>query len=277
MRIAYHISVHHKPAQFKWLFDAVYNPDDLFALHIDRKTPVSAAQAFLEIVGDKRNVHFCEKHSVIYGEWALCQVELDGILYFLNKHEDWDYFINLSGQDYPLRSRAQIDAEMSKDPAKNYINLIPLKTLPRYFSLRKYLYYFRLNDHFYRTPIPRLQPRNIRIDWHGSAWHILTREFCEWMFSADVARQCMSFFRHAKLPNELLMQTLVMNGPFRDTLEPAYKRKMKWGNRAPHPSILTIDDYPSLVESDAFFARKFDPEVDEEILRALARHIGVKT
>ena len=137
MRIAYHISVHHKPLQFKWLFDAIYNSEDLFAVHIDRKTPEPAAKAFIDIVGDKPNVHFCKKHSVIYGEWALCEVELDGIMFFLKNYENWDYFINMSGQDYPVKNRAKVIAELTKNPTQNYINLIALSTLPRHFKRRK--------------------------------------------------------------------------------------------------------------------------------------------
>lgn len=275
MRIAYHISVHHKPLQFKWLFDTIYNSEDLFAIHIDRKTPEPTAKAFFDIVGNRPNVHLSKEHSVIYGEWALCEVELDGIMYFLKNYETWDYFINMSGQDFPLKNREQIVAELSKNPTQNYINLIPLNSLPRYFKMRKNWFCFRLGDRFIRTPIPRIQPLNMRIDWHGSAWHILTHSFCDWIFSADAAQECTSFLRHVKLPNEFLMQTLIMNSPFRETLNTSYKRKMIWKKRAPHPRVLTMEDYPLLVDSDAFFARKFDPEVDEAILHALVRHISV--
>jgi len=273
MRIAYHISVHTKPKQFQWLFDAIYNPEDLFAVHIDKKVSDATAKAFVEIVGNKPNVHFSDPWSVIYGDWALCEVELDGIRHFLEHHDDWDYFINLSGQDYPLQNRPQIVAELTKDPTQNYINLIPLDSLPRYFNRRKRWFCFRVKDRFVRTPIPYLQPSQIKIDWHGSAWHILTREFCEWVCSADIARESMSFLRHVKLPNEFLMQTLIMNSPYRGTLNTAYKRKMVWKDHSPHPEILTMKDYPLLLESDAFFARKFDPDTDHEVLEALRRRI----
>lgn len=275
MRIAYHISVHSKPYQFKWLFDAIYNSEDIFAVHIDKKTSKPTADAIVEIVGDKPNVHFNKKRSVIYGDWALCEVELDGIMFFLEHCADWDYFVNLSGQDYPVKNRSQIVAELNRDATQNYINLIPLSNLPKYFERRKKWFCFRLGDRLMRTPIPYVQPKHIRIDWHGSAWHILTREFCHWVVSAQESKECMSFLRHVKLSNEFLMQTLIMNSPFRETLNLDYKRKLAWKDHAPHPEILTIKDYPSLADSEAFFARKFDADLDKEVLHTLAQHIGV--
>ena len=233
MRIAYLIGVHGKERQFKWIFDAIYNPHDLFAIHIDSKTPAPSAIALREIVGNRPNVFICPQRSVILSEWAMCAVELDAIKYFYEHHKDWQYFINLSGQDYPLKNRDRIVVELSRDPRRNFLQFVPLDTLPPYFHRRINWYCFRIGDRLIRTPLPYFKPKNIRVEWHGSAWHVITREFCEWLLKADVAQECMRFLRHVKIPEEFLMQTLIMNGPFEETLNTSFKWRIRWSHRAP--------------------------------------------
>jgi hypothetical protein len=273
MQIAYHISVHHKPDQFRRLFEAVYNPDDLFAIHIDCKAPESVSRPVFEIASHRPNVHFMTRHSVIYGEWALCRVELDGIAFFLKNFSSWHYFINLSGQDFPLKTRDAMVAELSKDPDRIYIDVIEFSSLPAYFRRRTRWACLRVGDRLLRTPIPLVAPKNIAIEWHGSAWHILSYDFCKWLLNADITNDCVKFFKRVKLPNEMLMQTIAMNGPFKDMVDRNYRRKLRWGRHKPHPETMTIADLDDLSASDAFFARKFDAEVDEEILHRLSEHL----
>lgn len=274
MRIAYQIGLHGKEEQFRWLFEALYNRDDLFTIHVDSKAPHSTVDAVYKIAGAKPNVAFQDRRSVIYGDWQLCEVELDGIKYFLRNGEEWDFFINLSGQDYPLRSREHIAHELSLNLERNFIGMIHLDTLPPYFRRRAKWFCFRVGNVFVRTPLPWRAPQHIKLHWHGSAWHILSRSFCEWIVSASMAKECMRFLKHVKLSNEFLMQTLIMNSPFIHTLIPNYKRKILWRFHSPHPEILTIKDLSTLIDSDAFFARKFDANVDKEILYALAERSG---
>ena len=276
MRIAYQIGVHGKERQFKWLFDAIYNPHDLFVIHIDRKTPEAAARAMRETAGNRPNVYFSPQHSVIYSEWAMCEMELDAIRYLCENHKDWQYFINLTGHDYPLKARDQIVTELSKNPRQNFVQIIPLDTLPPYFRRRINWYCFRFGDRLIRTPLPHFVPRNIRVEWHGSGSHIITREFCEWLSKADAAQDCVRFLRHVKVPNEFLMQTLIMNSPFVGILSTSYKRYIRWGNHVPHPVTMTMAHHDELIACDDLFARKFDENVDSAILYALARHIGAE-
>jgi hypothetical protein len=48
---------------------------------------------------------------------------------------------------------------------------------------------------------------------------------------------------------------------------------MRWPADESHPRTLGIDDLPAMLESDALFARKFDPAVDAEILARLTERV----
>ncbi len=53
----------------------------------------------------------------------MVQAELDGMKYLLEMNEKWDYFINLSGQDFPLKSQVIIKNFLSENEGKSYIKI----------------------------------------------------------------------------------------------------------------------------------------------------------
>lgn len=73
----------------------------------------------------------------------------------------------------------------------------------------------------------------------------------------------------------MILQTLAMNGPFSNTVTFDNRREMSWTGGS-HPETLTMRHLEQLAGSDAHFARKFDDEVDAEILQTLARGIGAR-
>lgn len=268
MRLAYHIAFHNKPYQARWLADAVLADDDRYLVHVDAKSADEVFAAAKRMFADHPNVTFQKRHSIIYSEWQMCQIEIDAIRHFVETADDWDYFINFSGSCYPLWPMEVIKARLAETPGRNYVKCTPMAELPRYFRRRKNFYSFRLGERLVRTPIPLRPPPGIRADWHGSAWHILTRPFCEWVLSDPVAHRIMEFHRHTKMPMEMLFQTLIQNSPFVETVH-GHMRNILWRPHSPHPITLTSAHLPMLLESQAFIARKFDAKVDENVLIAL--------
>lgn len=279
MRIAYLITAYDHEREFRWLFNAIYHQQDIFAIHIDKKTPEDSYQLFRAITADRPNVQFMPRISVVWGGWGLSQVALDGMKLLLDSDPNWTHFINLSGQDYPLRPPDHIREELCRNDQAIYVRAQYIDTLPprlkRHFRRRTSWFCFEWRNRFIRTPIPLPKPRKFRVDWKGVFWCILPREFCQWIVSSDFARECSSFLRHVKIPDELIMPALVMNSPFKGAMTFDDKREVIWTGK-PHPKILTMDDHDRLLNSDAFFARKFDENVDRHILFALARRIGAE-
>jgi len=104
---------------------------------------------------------------------------------------------------------------------------------------------------------------------------MVTRRFCSWIMTDARLEPLLSALRFAEHPNEFLMQYLVMQSEFRDTVAPHYLREIVWPPRHPHPELLTIRRKDHLINSPAHFARKFDASVDEEVLHMLAARVGV--
>lgn len=278
MKLAYAILLHHNERQFEWLFDAIYDPGDAFAIHVDKATPERTLRSFESLVGDRPNVLFLPRRRVAWGGWSLAAVSLESIRRLLDVDDGWDYFINLSGQDYPLRPVDRIRAELARNPAANYITADEIDSFPpdeRYFvHRRKRWRCIEFGGRTRRIPVPNLGRPNVRIDWKGSGWYALSRDFCEWIFSDALARDCIAAVRRTFIPDEFLMQTLALNGPFADTVTFDDRREADWVRGRPHPETLTMRHLDRLTSSNAFFARKFDESVDAKVLAALARRIG---
>lgn len=278
MKIAYFIMAHHKPRQFAWLFDAIYNPVDLFLVHVDRKSSAPIHGAIAEQVSGRSNVHLLPSKPLTWGGWSIAAIHLEAIRLLLERDQDWRYFINLSGQDYPLKPSHVIRAELAAKPDRNYVESSTIDSFWRHDRIHLYrrlrFYRFEWAGRVIGTPLPLPRPRGVRTEWKGSGWFTLTRAFCEWITTAPIALECIRALRHTYMPDEFLMQTLGMNGPFAETITGNNRREIVWEARGGHPATLTMRHRDRLLGSRADFARKFDEDVDAEILDVLARRIG---
>ena len=105
---------------------------------------------------------------------------------------------------------------------------------------------------------------------------ILPRDFCAWQRTAPFRRDMDRYMRFSPLSDELVMQALLLGGPFRDRKATDYGRAIRLVEPAAHPAVLTMADLAYLEKSPALFARKFDANTDITILETLARAIGAQ-
>ena len=73
-------------------------------------------------------------------------------------------------------------------------------------------------------------------------------------------------------PDESIFQTLLMESPYKNTRH-NYLHYIDWtkrrGRQRNSPNILTIDDYEAIKKSGYLMARKFDANVDKNIIEKL--------
>jgi hypothetical protein len=111
----------------------------------------------------------------------------------------------------------------------------------------------------------------------GSQWVMLERQFCEYLCEDNpLLEQFKGYFRQFNIPDEHYVQTVALNSPFIDRIDSDIRRCIYIPTDESHPKIMTVEDYPQLMSSGCFFARKFDDEVDAAILDALDVHIFAK-
>ena len=119
----------------------------------------------------------------------------------------------------------------------------------------------------------RTLPYNLE-PYGGDTWFCLAKKHVDYIleFLDDKPDLC-AFFKHAFAPDEMFFQTIIMNSPLKDTLVNDNLRYIDWSRKgASSPAILTVDNADNLLNSAKFFARKFDIEMDEEILDLIDSH-----
>ena len=201
----------------------------------------------------------------------MVETELRGIKELLKTSAEWDFFILLSGQDFPLKAQAFIQEFLSQNKGKDFISIADqAKERPDTLS-RVENYFIELRNRVLRTPFKRAYLRDVT-PYIGDQWVILSRNYCEFVCSSSEVEKFKSFYRHTLIADEGFFQTVIMNTSYSGTLVNDDKRAIIWipaGDIKLRPKTFTANDADFLLASDNLFARKFDETVDSTILDIL--------
>jgi len=272
MAITYIITAYKQPSQVSRLINAIWHPDDHFAVHVDANTPAAIRQEFEAVARGRSNILFIPPRPVVWAGFGLCQAEWNALNVLISR-PGWTHMMNITAQDFPLQTREVMLTELRSRPGVNRMQVLRLADNKAHFRQRFRWVCIEAGGKLRRLPILYPKPRTFRNDWFGEGWHILTREFCEWAVTAPVAQDCLRWFRRVKHPHESWYQAMMMASPFAGTVDGDNKRLIKWVPNSGNPKVLTSADLPDLEASSAFFARKFDETVDAEVLDRLAARL----
>jgi len=274
MRFAFFIIAHAAPRQLAWLAEALTDPQDLILVHINARTDDETAAA-LQSAFRRDDVIFLPRRPINWGGWSLAAVDLEAMRAALRAPAHWDYFVNLSGQDYPIQPLDRMRQELSAAPPTTHMEVRRIRDLAFHFRLRSLLTHTETPHGPRRRLWPNLAPRPAPTLYHGLKWGLFPRGFCEWLLSDDDRlRKAERFFARTKIPDESLIQSLFMASPFRDAHSQDHKRFVDFDGGRANPRTLTLGDWDALAASSAYFARKFDEAREPELMRRAARRIG---
>jgi hypothetical protein len=277
MRIAYFLMLHDNFAQAKWLIDAIYTSDDYVLIHIDANASDEFQRQVRGHIGIRSNVKYLAARHLNRFGWSIVTTELQAIKELVGSKEPFDYLINMSGQDYPIKSIAGIKAALSTAWPRIFVEVIPFARMAEHDPEDNHLarrFAFEMFGRLVRTQIQLPFPKSLDVKFKGSGWFMLTRGFCEWLLSNPVVGQAERLVKYTWTPDELFFQVVVMNSTYQSLLAEHYGREIIWPRGKSSPKTLTMEDYQRLSASSALFARKFDQREDRQILVSLARDHG---
>jgi len=282
MRIAYFVMLHHKPWQFEWLLNALYNENDIFIVHVDLKSLINfkgrggTYTKVRKLIKDKPNIVLMSPQYTNWGGWSLSKIALRAIDIALDKDPNWRYFVNVSGDCYPIKPITVLKDRLAEHPDRLYIQTTHFSTLPPAAWHHRRPRVIDTPLKILILPGRRSPPKTFSLEEKGSQWVMLTREFCEWQRSSPLRRDVERYMRFSPLSDEMVFQTLMLNGPFRDKQAPDYGRAIRLIEPNAHPEVLGMEDLPFIRESPGFIGRKFDALYDIAVLRRLAEDFGFK-
>ncbi|HXH82839.1 MAG TPA: beta-1,6-N-acetylglucosaminyltransferase [Candidatus Tectomicrobia bacterium] len=280
MNVAYLISAYKLPEQLVRLVRRLHGDSSWIAVHVDRKAPARVYVQMVEGVSDLDRVVFVDRHVCHWGGFGHVRATLTCLDALYASGAPFDYAVLLTGQDYPLRARAEIERFLAEANGRSYISHWPLPHaawagrggLDR---VERWHAVWRRHLHV-ALPLRRRLPGGL-VPWGGSPYWCLARPAVDHVRQVlRTAPELVRHFEHVWIPDELFFQTIVVNSPLRDTVVNDNLRYVDWSRR-PAPAVLRRDDFEAMVGSRALFARKFDVTVDAEILDLLDRHADGRT
>jgi hypothetical protein len=260
VKIAYFIMVHHQLEKFKSLFQKIYTRDQVYLIHIDRKAKPLFTEEIQQFLIRFPNAYILESMNINPGGFSIIQTEINAMEFLLNVNEGWDFFINLSGEDQPLKSQKIIRKFLGQNRNKNYLFYYDQKfyrpdTLQRIHNHFTELAY-KISSLIYKREFMKGV-----VPYIGGKWVIFTRETCRFFSANDKVMLFEDFYLHTFLPGDSFFQTVLMNTVFSEIIVNDDKRAVSVSGRN---SGEQIED---LKNNNQLFIRKLDPEEDEEILK----------
>jgi hypothetical protein len=283
-KLAYCILTYKEPERVIRLVNTLQTDGDLFYVHFDRRI---GKQKFAEWKRLIESNCKCETLRVVsqrlcnWGSFGNVDVLLDVARYF--KSFDYDYYINLSGDCYPIKPIQKIKETLDGSDC-GYLEFFELPS--NYWSgnggldrINQCFYSFSIGKSSYPkiVSIPRLRkklPRNL-LPYGGSVWFCLPKEQANYVVAfADSNPQLKNFYKHSGCPDEMFFQTILANSPYRSKLVNDNMRYINWKEGADgHPKTLTQADLEVVMRSGKFFARKFSLSADRDILQKIDEEI----
>jgi hypothetical protein len=268
--------VHKEPEQFERLMRAIWEPNNDYAIHVDRTAPHHILNAAAEIARNRNNVWIVPSINCHHGGYSLVRAQQRGIQTLLNASKRWSFFINLSGEDFPLKNQDDISRLLADTPNRNFLKVFDPWDAMHWKDPDK-----RYDGIYWEPPNKKRAHRvgriMVRRRWllgdakifGGSQWMILSRSFCEHVATRSNVWRARLFFRNTYVPDESFYQTLLMNSPFRHTLVNDNRRFIDWTSGPERPRILRTSDLSRLTNCDALFARKVNARIDNTLVERL--------
>ncbi|CAH9119761.1 unnamed protein product [Cuscuta epithymum] len=271
---------------------ALYHPRNYYVVHLDRESSVEErlelayrveTEPFFIQAG---NVHMITRANMVtYRGPTMVANTLHACAILLKKHQDWDWFINLSASDYPLVTQDDLLSTFSS--LKRELNFIEhtsrlgwkegQRAMP--LIVDPGLYKDTKSDIFWVKP-GRALPTSFKL-FTGSAWMILSRAFVDYCVEGwdNLPRTLLMYYTNFVSSPEGYFQTVVCNAPeFIPTVVNHDMHYISWDvPPKQHPHVLNLNDTRKMIKSDAPFARKFnqgDPVLDKIDKKLLGRNSG---
>lgn len=274
--IAYLILVHRYPAQFKRLFSAIYHPANYYLVHVDKRSGGGLQTEIQDFLSSFANASLLKSQSTLWGGYSLVDAELRGIKELLKMGSEWEFFINLSGQDFPLKSQTHIQDFLRRNRGNDFIRVANQRTFRPDTLSRIQNHVTEFGNRILRIPIRRPYLRGVT-PYIGNQWMILSRKFCEFVCYSPEVERFKRFYRHTFISDEGFFQTVIMNTSYKGTIVNDDKRTIDWvplGIIKLRPRDFTSNDADFLMASPGLFARKFDVTVDGGILSILEANLS---
>lgn len=282
MKHAYLVIAHKYDETFKTMISMIDYPDNDIFLHMDIKCTAFDPDELKASI-KYSNIYFSKRTDVSWGKFTQIGAELI-LLKLATSTGKYKYYHLISGQDLPIKSQEYIH-EFFENENREFLEVT---NDTEGYQYRIWYYHFvskklsmKENSLRDRTYVARQEKlgikRNSKLDIKkGANWFSITDDFAR--YTVDHISWIKKHFMLSICADELFLQTLLWNSPFKDKLAideskksySKFMREIDWIHcNGMNPHVYTMEDLETLKNSPNLFARKFDCQTDNEIIHTL--------
>jgi hypothetical protein len=282
VKVAYLIRAHHAPSLLERLVRRLAGPEACVFIHVSRTAEDPVYDEMVTRLRDVDGVEWLPRRTCRYGGFSLVEATLAGIDAILASGVRPGHTLLLSGQDYPLRPRADLEAFLERAGDRSFVHHYRLPTADwreedggldriRYIHFER----VKVRTRLLRLPLIRRSFPKGYDPYGGSAFWGLAEPALDYVHRFVRENPgFVRFFRHVLIPDEIFFQTILLNSPLRDSMLNEQLHYVDWSGGGAHPATLRAADVQPALASGKLFARKFDPS-DTEALDLVDRTAAV--
>lgn len=262
--------------------------NDIF-IHLDKK--MGEMTDWILSLSDQvtsANIYYIKRKRVFWGDYSFTEVIIDLLSKAVSTY-DYSYYHLLTGTSLPIKTQDEIHEFFDND-IRQLLYFHINKEIHKTIQDRAKAYYPFINKTHFRNNwalkllsicigkmeiimgINRLRNSEFNPVYNGWGWFSIPNDFAHYAITKQEAIK--SAFQYTLASDEVWIQTVAMHSEFSDRIygyngkdDPidASKHFQDWKRGKPY--VFQKEDYDLLMKDNrCFFARKFDENVDKEII-----------
>ena len=301
MQKNYLILAHKNPLQLGRMIERLDDGASKFFIHLDAKTPIEPFAACLE----GAHIRFIEpRERCVWGDFSIVQATIR-LMEAASKEQG--IFILMSGQDYPIQSQGHINAFLESNKEFDFIEIEPLEEKWKPKMVKDKLEHYHILHSEERghsncyAPFAhcsvfqklrtlthllkgRLSQKNFRLlcslpkrvapferQYAGSQfWAFSERTFYAVLHYIREHKAALEgYYKYTSSPDEVYFHSVLMHLVAKDSTI-KLKDPITYVNYFRKNNVFITEDFDKLTSAKGkLFARKFDTDIDIEILNKL--------
>lgn len=297
MELAYIVKAHKNPAQVKRMVSRLHAEGTCFLFTIDRKAGAKPFQREMARLPSHIPCHWVlPSREGAWGGAGLVHSSLDALEMALGLPAIPAQIFQISGQCYPIKPISAIMEYFRSLQGKCLMQCLlpPIPSWPGggWLRIQKYHYWLpswlpfdrhrrefpldappstvkeRILQRFLarRFPLPREFPAGLS-PYFGHAFWSMTPAMARFILDFHARRpEVLDFHRHTLIADEIYFQSIVGSSEkWRAQVTNTRQHYCDW-SKPVHPAILTMEHAEELRKTPWLMARKFDADIDSQIL-----------
>ena len=279
---AYLVIAHNQQQLLKVLLKTLDHPNNDIYVHLDKKMGNISLDSFYDNVKSSKLYFLSDRLNVKWGDFS--QIECELRLLEASVPKQYQYYHLMSGVDLPLKKQAEIHSFFEKHAGTEFVHFDAKKIdLSSYRRVSKYVFIQKRTKNVVDKFLYKImmifqlgidRGKNTGLTYQkGANWFSITNDLAKYVVSKRslIEKQ----FKYTLCADEIFLQTIVASSNFINCISEnnfsdnyeTIQYCIDW-NRG-NPYVFRLDDFDYLMNSNMLFARKFDWNIDSDIINKI--------